>query len=115
MTGVATERAPLDSSAVYRDAYQAMADCPLRDRLHSLAHDSRIPAGALRAWAFRYLRVRAGDFDGHGKRVSYTTPPSASCSVDDIVRVTMVCRELVPDFHGERYRSMRAEVLEVSA
>lgn len=102
------QRAPLDESATYRDAYQAMRPGPLRDRLHSLAHDPRIPNGIMRAWALQLMRWRAGDTDRYGNAIVLTAPPSASVRLDTILDVQrLVERELVPDFRAPRWRELR--------
>lgn len=98
-----------DDSSAYSEVYHQMVPSALRDELHRLAHDPRIPAGKARAWALRNMRWRAGDRDGYGNIVhSPPAPPSAAIGIAAVVQLVRVTEELTPDFRGSRWRRLRA-------
>lgn len=91
-----TTRTP-ESHRLYRTEYEAIKNPELQAALHRLAHDDRIPAGLLRAWALALMRWRVGD------RPRSPLPPSASipgvsgqAALDLIRHVDTVVLELVP-------------------
>lgn len=106
-------RAPTEQSKPYLDEYARIKSDRLRERLHYLAHDPRIPAGTLRVWALSLMRWRAGDVDRHRTPILYPTPPSASLGIapaealEAIADVDRVVAELVPDFRAPRWRLLR--------
>lgn len=104
-----TELAPLETSAKYREVYDAIKSPELQKRLHSLAHDDRIPSGVMRVWALKLLRWRAGDVDRFGTFVLYPVPPSDKVDMETILNVDrIVTRELLPEFRSRQWRSLRA-------
>lgn len=102
------ERAPLDDSVAYREAYERLRPGPLRDRLHSLAHDRRIPAGLARAWALTLMAWRAAARDRRGWTLEYPTPPSSSLGLDVVQAVDRVAGELVCPFRSREWRNLAA-------
>jgi hypothetical protein len=98
-----------DQHRAYLAVYRAIGSDPLRDRLHALAHDERIPAGIVRAWALQLMRWRVGDLDRGGQPVTYPCPPSGSVAVEVIMAVDRVVCEHVPDFRSERWRALAAD------